>query len=57
VQSLGNVIGQGAFTEGAVHAFLTGAFMIWTASVIVWVFLNTKHEELAEQTPEMVAAG
>ena len=37
----------GAFPTGAVHAFLTGAFMIWTASVIVWVFLNVKHEELA----------
>ncbi len=56
--ALGNLVYQGAFTEGAVNAFLTGAFMIWTASVIVWIFLNVKHEELAvDDAPEgMVVA-
>ena len=49
------LVSQGAFSEGAVHAFLTGAFMIWAASAIVWIFLNVKHEELAtEETPEGV---
>ena len=53
VASLKNVIGtQAAFTEGATHAFLTGAFMIWVGSLIVWIFLDVKHEEMA--TDEVV---
>jgi EmrB/QacA subfamily drug resistance transporter len=51
------VVGQAAFTHGATSAFLTGAFMIWVASVIVWVFLDVGHEELAADGPvEGVAA-
>lgn len=46
-RAFGNIVYQGAFTEGAVNAFLFGAFMIWGASVIVWIFLGVKHEELA----------
>ncbi|RLV51089.1 DHA2 family efflux MFS transporter permease subunit [Nocardioides mangrovicus] len=50
-----SIVGQLAFGEGAVHAFLVGAFMIWGASVIVWIFLNVKHEELAtDEAPEGV---
>ena len=45
--AIGQLIGQGAFTSGATQAFLTGAFMIWVASAIVWIFLNVKHEHLA----------
>ncbi len=57
-KAMDNIVGQGAFTEGAVNAFLAGAFMIWTASVIVWIFLNVKHEELAtEDAPEGMAVG
>jgi EmrB/QacA subfamily drug resistance transporter len=41
------LVGQAAFTSGGTHAFLVGAFMIWTASVILWVFLNVSHEEMA----------
>ncbi len=41
----------GAFPTGAVHAFLTGAFMIWTGSAIVWIFLNAKHEDMATDEP------
>ncbi len=53
-----NIAYQGAFTEGAANAFLTGAFMIWGASLIVWIFLSVKHEELAtEDAPEGVHAG
>jgi EmrB/QacA subfamily drug resistance transporter len=51
VASLKNVIGrQAAFTDGATHAFLTGAFMIWVGSLIVWIFLDVKHEEMATDT-------
>ncbi|WP_445258085.1 MFS transporter [Nocardioides aurantiacus] len=53
-----NIAYQGAFTEGATNAFLTGAFMIWGASVIVWIFLGVKHEELAtDDAPAGVHAG
>ena len=46
------LIGQVAFTEGATHAFLTGAGMIWLGTVIAVVFLNVGHEELAtDETP------
>jgi predicted MFS family arabinose efflux permease len=41
------VAAQAAFTAGGTNAFLTGAFMIWAASLIVWIFLDVKHEEMA----------
>lgn len=44
-----------AFSEGATSAFLTGAFMIWTASVIVWALLGVKHAELAGDDQEAAA--
>ena len=44
---------QSSFTEGATHAFLTGSAMILLASVVVWVFLNVKHTELATDGPEV----
>lgn len=48
---------QAAFTEGATNAFLTGAFMIWAGSLIVWIFLDVKHEEMATDEVEgMVVA-
>ncbi|SDC71371.1 MFS transporter [Nocardioides lianchengensis] len=45
------------FTEGATHAFLVGALMMLAASVIVWVFLDVKHAELATDGPEGVHVG
>ena len=46
---------QVAFTDGATNAFLTGAFMIWVGSLIVWIFLDVKHEEMAtDEAPEGV---
>ena len=47
------VVGQAAFTSGATNAFLVGAFMIWAASAIIWIFLDVKHDDLhAEEAPE-----
>ena len=43
------LIGQAAFADGATHAFLVGAFMIWTASAIIWILLDVKHHELVEE--------
>lgn len=42
-----SLIGQAAFTSGGTHAFLVGAFMIWTASLVLWIFLSVSHEEMA----------
>ncbi len=40
------------FTEGATDAFLLGAIMMAGASLVVWLFLNVKHTELATDGPE-----
>ena len=57
VAQMQQLIGNVAFTEGATHAFLTGAGMIWLGTLIVLLFLNVKHEELAvDEIPEGVAA-
>jgi EmrB/QacA subfamily drug resistance transporter len=57
-EAMQSVVGQAAFANGATHAFIVGAFMMWAASVIVWIFLNVKHEELAtDDAPEGVAIG
>ncbi len=49
---------QTTFTEGATHAFLAGSVMILLASLIVWVFLDVKHTELAtDGPPEAVHVG
>jgi hypothetical protein len=50
------IVGQAAFTDGGTHAFLVGAFMIWTASLLLWVFLNVSHEEMATDGPGAPAA-
>lgn len=52
---LGPIAGLVGFADGATHAFLVGAVMMVAASVIVWLFLDVKHEELAtESAPEGV---
>jgi EmrB/QacA subfamily drug resistance transporter len=48
---------QSTFTEGATNAFLVGALLMLAASVVVWVFLDVKHEELATDGPEGVHVG
>ena len=40
------------FTAGASDAFLLGAGLMLIASLITWVFLNVKHQELATDGPE-----
>ena len=39
------------FTEGATAAFLLAAGLMLLASLVTWVFLNVKHEELATDGP------
>jgi len=45
------------FTEGATTAFLVGAALMLGASVVVWIFLNVKHTELATDGPEGIHVG
>ncbi|MFT4287414.1 MFS transporter [Nocardioides sp.] len=45
------------FTDGAVHAFMVGSGMMLVASLVIWLFLNVKHEELATDGPEAVHVG
>jgi EmrB/QacA subfamily drug resistance transporter len=40
------------FTDGSTTSFVAGAAMMLLGSVIVWLFLDVKHEELATDGPE-----
>ncbi|MFL6155134.1 MAG: MFS transporter [Marmoricola sp.] len=51
-----SVLYQASFTHGGTQAFLVGAFMIWTASLVLWIFLDVSHEEMATDGPAPVAA-
>jgi hypothetical protein len=56
LHALQQMIARVSFTEGATHAFLAGAAMIWLGTLIVLLFLNVKQEELnTEETPEGLA--
>jgi EmrB/QacA subfamily drug resistance transporter len=46
------VLHHQAFTEGATVAFLVGAAMALVGSLVIWIFLNVKHQELATDGPE-----
>ena len=55
-ETVGQLAGLGAFTEGATTAFLVGSLMMVGASLLVWLFLDVEHEELAtDEAPEGVA--
>ena len=45
------------FTEGSTQAFLVGSILMLAASVVIWVFLDVKHQELATDGPEGVHVG
>jgi len=51
-EQLGGIAYLGSFTEGATAAFLVGAGMILVGSLLVWLFLDVKHDELATDGPE-----
>ena len=56
MDTMQQLIGQVAFTEGATNAFLTGAGMIWLGTLIVVTLMNVKHEEMATDGPEVAVA-
>ena len=45
------------FTEGATDAFLLASGLMIVASLVTWIFLKVKHQELATDGPEVVHAG
>ena len=52
VEAMKEVIGLQLFAEGSSAAFLVGSAMALAGSLVVWLFLNVKHEELATDGPE-----
>lgn len=50
------IVQMGSFPTGATAGFFFGTFLMAAGSLIVWLFLNVKHEELATDGPEGVAA-
>ncbi len=54
MKALEALIGKVAFTEGATHAFLAGAAMIWLGTLIALAFLNVHHDDLATDGEEPV---
>ncbi|MDR6211288.1 EmrB/QacA subfamily drug resistance transporter [Nocardioides zeae] len=46
-----------AFADGSTTAFLVGTGLVLIGSVVVWLFVDVKHEELATDAPEGVHVG
>ena len=55
-QAFAEIAQQQIFTEGSTNAFLVGSILMLAASVVIWIFLDVKHEELATDGPEGVVA-
>jgi EmrB/QacA subfamily drug resistance transporter len=54
-EKLGEIAYMSGFAEGATNAFMVGSAMVIVASLIVWVFLDVHHDELAsDEAPEGV---
>ncbi|MCW2808582.1 MAG: family efflux transporter permease subunit, partial [Marmoricola sp.] len=51
MKAMATVAQHQVFTNGATTAFLLGTGMMLVASLVVWVFLDVKHEELATDGP------
>jgi hypothetical protein len=56
VERFQQIAQQQIFTEGSTNAFLVGSILMLAASVVIWIFLDVKHEELATDGPEGVVA-
>ncbi|MCY7403015.1 MAG: MFS transporter [Nocardioides sp.] len=56
MQRFQDIAQQQIFTEGSTQAFLVGSILMLAASAVIWIFLDVKHEELATDGPEGVAA-
>jgi EmrB/QacA subfamily drug resistance transporter len=54
VRAMQEIAQQQVFTNGATTAFLFGTGMMLVASLVVWLFLDVKHAELATDGPPAV---
>jgi EmrB/QacA subfamily drug resistance transporter len=54
MKAMATVAQHQVFTDGATTAFLFGTGMMLVASLIVWLFLDVKHAELATDGPPAV---
>ncbi len=54
VRSMQEIAQNQVFTNGATTAFLFGTGMMLVASLVVWLFLDVKHAELATDGPPVV---
>jgi EmrB/QacA subfamily drug resistance transporter len=54
VKAMATVAQHQVFTNGATTAFLFGTGMMLVASLVVWLFLDVKHAELATDGPPIV---
>jgi len=52
LEKLQEIIGLQVFADGASQAFLVGSVMALGASLVIWLFLDVKHDELATDGPE-----
>jgi EmrB/QacA subfamily drug resistance transporter len=57
IRAMQEVAQHQVFTEGATTAFLVGSAMMLLASLVVWIFLDVKHTELATDGPAGVHVG
>ena len=55
VRAMQEIAQNQVFTNGATTAFLFGTGMMLVASLVVWLFLDVKHAELATDGPPVVA--
>ncbi|MGL5824416.1 MAG: MFS transporter [Nocardioides sp.] len=50
--ALQEIVQWQVFTDGSTTSFVAGAALMLLGSVIVWLFLDVKHDELATDSPE-----
>ena len=57
VDAVQRIVSLQIFTNGAADAFLVGSVMALASSLVIWFFLDVKHDELATDGPEVHAGG
>jgi hypothetical protein len=57
LERIQHIVSLQIFADGASEAFLVGSLMALAGSIVIWLFLDVKHTELATDGPEVVHAG
>jgi len=55
LDAIQRIVGLQIFANGAADAFLVGSVMALASSLVIWLFLDVKHDELATDGPEVHA--